>query len=142
MARNQAGKGPRTATRIGTGTFLKGKLRFRDSLRVSGTFEGEIESEGLLYVDENAVVRADVRARSIVIAGTLRGNAHATERVEMLPAAKIYGNVRTARVRIGEGVVFEGKCEMIKNVNAVDIFAVPANQLRKSVKGVFDSEAG
>ncbi len=140
MARNQGGKAPRTATRIGTGTLLKGKLRFRESLSISGTFEGEIESDGMLYIHENAVVRADVRARAIIIGGTLRGNAHATERVEMLPAAKMYGNVRTARVRIGEGVVFEGKCEMIKNVNAVDIFAVPANQLRKSVQGVFQSE--
>ena len=140
MARNQAGKAPRTATRIGTGTLLKGKLRFRESLSISGTFEGEIESDGVLYIHEHAVVRADVRARSIIIGGTLRGNAHATERVEMLPAAKIYGNIRTARVRIGEGVIFEGKCEMIKNVNAVDIFAVPANQLRKSVQGVFQSE--
>ncbi|MFP4644225.1 MAG: polymer-forming cytoskeletal protein [Spirochaetales bacterium] len=140
MARQQAVKGAKTATRIGAGTYLKGKLRFRDSLRVSGTFEGEIESEGLLYIDENAVVRADVRARSVIIGGTLRGNAHATERVEMLPAAKIYGNVRTSKVYIGEGVVFEGKCEMIKNVNAVDIFAVPANQLRKSVQGVFRAD--
>ncbi len=140
MARQQAVKKPKTATRIGAGTYLKGKLRFRDSLRVSGTFEGEIESEGLLYIEENAVVRADVRARSIVVGGTLRGNAHASERVEMLPAAKVYGNVRTSKVYIGEGVVFEGKCEMIKNVNAVDIFAVPANQLRKSVQGVYQGE--
>lgn len=140
MARNQAPKGPKTATRIGAGTYLKGKLRFRDSLRVSGTFEGEIESDGLLYVDENAVVKADVRARAIIVGGTLRGNAHATERVEMLPAAKVYGNVRTGKVRIGEGVVFEGKCEMIRNVNAVDVFAVPANQLRKSVQNVFQTD--
>ncbi len=140
MARNSQNKLPKTSTRLGVSAQLKGKLKFRDSLRVSGSFEGEIESEGFLYVDAGAVVKADIRARSVVLGGTVRGNVHASERVEMLPSARVYGNVRTARVRIGEGVVFEGQCEMIRNASSVDVFAVPANQLRKSIQDIYQTE--
>ncbi|TVQ27136.1 MAG: polymer-forming cytoskeletal family protein [Spirochaetaceae bacterium] len=140
MARSTQNKVPKTSTRLGVSTQLSGKLRFKDSLRVSGSFEGEIDSEGFLYVDAGAVVKADIRARSVVLGGTVRGNVHASERVELLPSARMYGNVRAARVRIGEGVVFEGQCEMIRNASTVDVFAVPANQLRKSVQDIYESE--
>lgn len=140
MARSTQNKLPKTSTRLGVSTQLNGKLKFKDSLRVSGSFEGEIESDGFLYVDAGAVVKADIRARSVVLGGTVRGNVFASERVEMLPSAKVYGNVRTARVRIGEGVIFEGQCEMIRNASSVDVFAVPANQLRKSIQDIYQTE--
>ncbi|MFP4510600.1 MAG: polymer-forming cytoskeletal protein [Spirochaetaceae bacterium] len=140
MARSTQNKLPKTSTRLGVSTQLNGKLKFKDSLRVSGSFEGEIESDGFLYVDSGAVVKADIRARSVVLGGTVRGNVFASDRVEMLPSAKVYGNVRTARVRIGEGVIFEGRCEMIRNASSVDVFAVPANQLRKSVQDIYQTE--
>lgn len=140
MARSTQNKLPKTSTRLGVSTQLNGKLKFKDSLRVSGSFEGEIESDGFLYIDAGAVVKADIRARSVVLGGTVRGNVFASERVEMLPSAKVYGNVRTARVRIGEGVIFEGQCEMIRNASSVDVFAVPANQLRKSIQDIYQTE--
>ncbi|TVQ98953.1 MAG: polymer-forming cytoskeletal family protein [Spirochaetaceae bacterium] len=127
---------PRTATRLGRNVSLKGTLRFRDSVRVSGRLEGEIISDGFLYVEEGAEVRADVRVGSAVIAGVVRGNIHAADSLEMLPSGKIYGNVRAAKLRIADGVVFEGKCEMIKNPNSVDIFSAPVDQLKASVPRV------
>ncbi len=124
---------PRTATRLGKNTELKGVLRFRDSLRVSGRFEGEIISDGFLFIEDGAEVKADIRVGSTIVAGVVRGNIHATDSLEMLPSGKIYGNVKAAKLRIADGVVFEGKCEMIKNANSVDIFAAPVHQLKSSV---------
>ncbi len=54
----------------------------------------------------------------------------------MLPTGKIYGNVRTAKLRIADGVVFEGKCEMIRNSDRVDIFSTGAAQLKKTIQSV------
>lgn len=127
---------PRTATRLGKNAALKGTLRFRDSVRISGRFEGEIISDGFLYVEDGAEVQADIRVGSTVIAGVVRGNIHATDSLEMLPTGKIYGNVKAAKLRIADGVVFEGKCEMIKNANSVDIFSAPPHQLKSSVQRV------
>jgi cytoskeletal protein CcmA (bactofilin family) len=41
----------------------------------------------------------------------------------MLPSAKVYGNVRTAKLRIADGVIFEGICEMIRDPAAFTPFS-------------------
>lgn len=111
------------ATTLGNETALKGILKFRDSLRIKGSFEGDIEATGRLYVDGDATVNARrILATSVVIGGTVRGDIEAPDRVEMLPSARVYGNVRTARLRIADGVVFEGSCEMIREPGAFSPF--------------------
>lgn len=129
-------RAPKTATRLGANTRLKGILRFKESVTISGKFEGQIDSDGYLYVEDGAVVEADVKARTIIVAGVVRGNIIAAEQLEMLPSGKIYGNVKTAKLRIADGVVFEGKCEMIRRADAVDVFAFPVEELKGSVQGV------
>ena len=126
----------KTESRLGNTTSLKGKLRFSTSVRISGKFEGEIESTGFLYVEYGAEVRADIKAKSIVVGGVVHGNIEAYEKIEMLPTGKIYGNVRTAKLKIADGVVFEGKCEMIRRSEQLDVFAAPIQQLKKSIQSV------
>ena len=126
----------KTEARLGSGASLKGKLKFSSSVRISGKFEGEIEGAGFLYVEYGAEVRADIKVKSIVVGGVVHGNIEAYEKIEMLPTGKIYGNVRTAKLKIADGVVFEGKCEMLKRGEQLDVFAVPAAQLKKSIQSV------
>lgn len=115
---------PLIATTLGKETSFSGVLRFRDSLRIQGRFDGEIDSQGRLFIDDDAVVNARrIRASSVVVGGVVHGDIEAADRLEMLPSAKVYGNVRTSRLRIADGVVFEGKCEMIRDPAGFDAFA-------------------
>ena len=127
---------PKTETRLGEGTRLKGTLRFSKSLTIRGHFEGKIISEGFLLVDEGAEVKADLEVGSVIIGGTVRGNVTAKGRLEMLPSGRVYGNIRAGKLRIADGVVFEGKCEMLRNADSLDIFSAPGEQLKQSVQGV------
>lgn len=127
---------PRTVTRLGRGTSLKGTLRFTQSVTIQGDFEGEIAATGFLYIEEQAVVHADIKAGSVVVAGEVHGNIHATGTLDMLSTGRIYGNVKAARLRIADGVVFDGKCEMVKDSGGVDIFAAPVDQLKESIPRV------
>jgi cytoskeletal protein CcmA (bactofilin family) len=112
------------STTLGAETLFSGTLRFKDSLRIRGKFEGEIDATGRLYIDPEAVVTAhSIRATSVVVGGTIHGDIEAADRVEMLASAKVYGNVRTARLRIADGVIFEGSCEMIRDPSAYSPFA-------------------
>jgi cytoskeletal protein CcmA (bactofilin family) len=115
---------PIIATTLGKETAFAGTLRFKDSLRIKGVFEGEIDAMGRLYIDADAIVNARrIRATNVVVGGTVRGDIEAADRLEMLPSAKVYGNVRTAKLRIADGVVFEGTCEMIRDPGAFNPFA-------------------
>lgn len=115
---------PLIATTLGKETTFAGTLRFKDSLRIKGVFEGEIDAMGRLYIDADAVVSARrIRATNVVVGGMVRGDIEAADRLEMLPSAKVYGNVRTAKLRIADGVVFEGTCEMIRDPGTFNPFA-------------------
>tara|TARA_B100000614_G_C14524345_1_gene483924 strand:+ start:554 stop:889 length:336 start_codon:yes stop_codon:yes gene_type:complete len=98
---------------------------------VSGEYEGQINADGFLYVRDGAHVRADVSARRIIIGGTVHGNIEAQDEVEMLPGCVVYGNIRAGRIRIADGVVFEGRCEMLRNSESLDVFSAPLDQLRR-----------
>jgi cytoskeletal protein CcmA (bactofilin family) len=81
-----------------------------------GKFTGKIDSTGFLFIENGAEVEAEqIKASTVVVAGLVRGNIEAADRVEMLATAKVYGNVRTTKLRIADGVIFEGRCEMIRS---------------------------
>ena len=123
-------------TTLGKETVFRGTMKFETSLKIDGTFEGEIESEGFLFIEDGASVRADVRVGSVVVGGVVHGNIVAKEMLEMLSTGKVYGNVTTAKLKIADGVVFEGKCEMIKNPDEIDIFTAPATKIKTAMSSV------
>ncbi len=127
---------PRILTRLGTDTNLKGTLRFTESVEISGTLEGKIIADGFLYIKEGASITADIRARDIIVGGMVHGNIEATEKLEILATGKIYGNVRTARFRVADGVVFEGKCEMLRDSDTIDVFGAPVDRVKESAQRV------
>jgi cytoskeletal protein CcmA (bactofilin family) len=135
MAKNDDHKGvERISTTLGRETEFNGIMRFRDSLKIDGTFTGEIVSAGFLYVENGATITANIKVGSVVIGGTVKGNVEASEKLEMLSTGRVYGNIRTAKLKIADGVVFEGKCEMIRSPQNVNIFAGPVEQLKKSAQ--------
>ncbi len=102
------------ATVFGKDTEFYGDLTFKKSLQINGYFEGEITSDGFLVIGEGAVVKANLKARAVIISGTVHGNIEAFEKLEIHSSGKLYGNIRTAKLKIADGVIFEGKCEMVK----------------------------
>jgi cytoskeletal protein CcmA (bactofilin family) len=75
MPKNNDHKGTeKISTTLGRETNFHGILKFRESLKIDGKFEGEIESPGFLYVENGAVVKANIKVGSIVIGGVVRGN--------------------------------------------------------------------
>lgn len=124
----------KTETTLGKKTSFDGTLTFSNSLKIDGRFEGEIESTGLLVIETDARVVADIRVRSIIIGGIVQGNITASEKLEMLPTGRVYGNIKTPRLKIADGVEFEGKCDMIKEPQAVEIFSQNVEKLKNTVE--------
>lgn len=102
------------ATVFGSDTEFYGDLSFTKSLQINGKFEGEISSGGFLVIGEGAVVTANIKAETVILQGTVKGNIEALKKLEIHSTGALYGNIRTTKLKIADGVVFEGKCEMIK----------------------------
>jgi cytoskeletal protein CcmA (bactofilin family) len=111
----------KVATVFSKNTSFNGTLKFDSSIKIEGSFRGKILSKGYLIVGEKAKVRADVKAHSIVIAGEVKGNVEASERLELLPSGKLYGNIKTKKLKMADGVVFEGTCQMMADAQAVQV---------------------
>jgi len=124
------------ATTLGKETVFNGKMVFQDSLKIDGKYYGNIESKGFLYIEKDAVVHANITAGAVAIGGTVYGDIIASEKVEMLNSGKVYGNIKTARLKIADDVVFEGKCEMIRDAESADIFSAPTDKLKKALDSV------
>jgi len=106
-------EGEKVETVFSSTTYFNGNLKFNSSLKIEGTFKGEIISSGYLIIGEKARVDANIKAGSIMIAGEVHGDVEASERLEMLSTGKLYGNIKTKILKMADGVIFEGSCEML-----------------------------
>ncbi|MDR3237268.1 MAG: polymer-forming cytoskeletal protein [Spirochaetia bacterium] len=95
-------------------TEFSGDLSFSKSLQINGKFDGEITNGGYLVVEEGAEVRANIKVKTVILKGTVYGNIEAENKLEIHANGRLYGNIRTSQLKIADGVVFEGRCEMIK----------------------------
>jgi cytoskeletal protein CcmA (bactofilin family) len=99
-------------TLLGENTELSGELTFKKSVQINGKFEGEIISTGYLIIGESGVVKANIKAKTVVIKGRVEGNIEAEKSIEIETDGKLFGNIKTNKLKIADGVIFEGKCEM------------------------------
>jgi cytoskeletal protein CcmA (bactofilin family) len=91
---------------------ISGKLSFDGPTRIDGQVDGEISSKETLVIGESAVVTAQIKAASVVVAGKVNGDISAAQRIEIRPSAKVLGNLTTPVLVVHEGALFEGHCSM------------------------------
>lgn len=110
----EATKG-KVETILGTGTKVEGDIHTNGSLRIEGEVIGNIKAEGDLFVGEEGRIETEIEARNVVIAGKVKGDVKAHQRLEILPQGKLIGDIKTDKLKIEEGAVFVGKSQTLKN---------------------------
>jgi cytoskeletal protein CcmA (bactofilin family) len=106
---------------IGKGMVIDGKMSFEGVVRVDGHFKGEVNTSGTLHVGGGALVEAKVNVDKAIVTGEVRGSINAASRVELQAPGKMFGDVRTPTLIVGEGVIFEGNCVMSKKDKPVEL---------------------
>jgi cytoskeletal protein CcmA (bactofilin family) len=89
-----------------------GTLNFEKPFLIRGKLSGNIVSKGMLVVDEEAVVDANISASRVVIRGSVKGDVIATEKVELTITGKLIGNVTAPEILMETGCEFNGRCTM------------------------------
>ena len=113
-------------TVIGSDTTIKGEMSFKKSVKVVGTFEGNIQGEGQLTVAETAMCKADVETPIVVVDGTVEGNLIASEKIQLNAKGVVKGDIVAGKMVMTEGASFFGQC-------AVGVDAVKATQTGRTV---------
>ena len=104
-------------TILGKGTKIKGDIITKGSLRIEGELEGQIKSKGNIFIGEEGVVRSGIEGKKVVIAGKVKGNITAKEKLELLSSGNIIGDITTNLLKIEEGATFVGSSKMVNNKN-------------------------
>jgi len=91
---------------------IKGSIKFQKELLIDGKVEGEINSDGVLTIGENADIRGEVKTKSITVYGKVHGNITVAERCELKSKCTLQGDLKAARLVIEEGATFIGKSEV------------------------------
>ena len=93
---------------------MQGSLLFQEpvSLRISGRFEGTLETQGELTIGEAAQVKADITGEAITIAGRVEGKVIAKRSLTLVPPAVVRGEVWTPVLRVESGAQMDGAVHM------------------------------
>jgi len=102
-------------THLSADASFKGTIQFKSSLRLDGKFEGEIRSNGTLFVGKTGSVKADIKVGSIIVEGKIHGNIEAENKVDLRASAQLYGDIKATKLVISEGVSFVGNCNVNPN---------------------------
>ena len=100
------------ATVVAPGTVIRGELRCAGDLVVHGRVEGAVSCGGALLLEAGGTIEAEVRARSAVLAGRVRGDVSVVEAAEIAPSCRLMGDLRAARVAIAPGAAIRGRVEL------------------------------
>jgi cytoskeletal protein CcmA (bactofilin family) len=128
-------RGKDITTTFGKETAFNGFLKFRDTLKIQGNFKGTIEATGALIVDKDAVVEASrISVASLTVLGTVIGNVIAVDKIDLYAGSILKGDIQAARLRIADGVSFEGTCKMTGIDEDVEIFSRPTEEIKAELQ--------
>lgn len=99
-------------TVIGRDTQFKGTITSSGTIRVDGKLDGDLATTGDVVVGEGGIITASIKGRNATLAGMVSGNMEVKEKLELLPTAKLFGDIKAGTLIIGEGAIFKGGCEM------------------------------
>lgn len=98
---------------------IKGTIKFDTELIFDGKLEGEIFSEdGTLTLGKNADVHGELKTKSVVVYGSVKGNISVLERAELKSTSQLTGDLKAMRIVIEEGAIFVGKSEVTPKSSA------------------------
>ena len=119
-------------TIIGPTTSIHGDLKADGTLRVDGLVEGTIEAAGNVIIGQTGRVTASIQGQNVLIAGVVRGDVVAAQRLEIVATGKVWDpglidqlDEGVRALLIEEGGLFRGQ-SIMRDEAAPDALAEPA----------------
>ena len=102
---------------VGKGVEFKGTISYSGTIKIDGYLDGEIHTDGVLLVGEEAIIQAKITAGTIVSKGKITGDVVAKECIKLRAPAVMNGSVKAPVLSMEDGVLFNGALEMAHGVH-------------------------
>lgn len=100
-------------TLIGPQVVIRGDVHFKGGLYVEGTIHGAVvaddDAQAVLTLAGQGLIEGEVRAPVVVVSGQLKGDVHASERIELASDARIEGNIYYKVIEMAAGAMVTGR---------------------------------
>jgi len=106
---------PRNIAVIGPGMMIKGEVQSLEDLYIDGEVDGALElREHCLTVGPNGKTHSTIRAREVVVLGSVQGNVEARDKIAIRKNGKLVGDIKTAGIIIDDGAYFKGSIDIVR----------------------------
>ena len=98
-------------TLLGKGTLWKGEVHAGlNSLRIEGSVEGSIQSEGEVTIAPTGNVKGTIEAKHLIVTGRIQGTFKIKECLEIHGTGYVEGDVEVGSLVVDEGGTLQGNC--------------------------------
>jgi cytoskeletal protein CcmA (bactofilin family) len=105
-------------TVFGRSMKIVGEVTSDEELYLDGDLDGKLNLRNRLTIGPNSKVNANIKAREIIVFGTIKGNVESESRVSLRSGASIVGDIKTAGIVIDDGAYFKGGIDISKGHEA------------------------
>ena len=106
------------------GTSIDGTIKADNDLRIDGQLTGQLHCKGKLIIGPTGVIEGEVFCTNAVIEGSFKGKISVEEILSVRETAKIEGEIKTDKLTVQSGAIFNVNCTMggqqIKHAPAAD----------------------
>jgi len=120
-----------SSTVFGQTMKIVGEVSSDEELRLDGELEGKLNLRNKLTIGPSSKVNANIKAKEVVIFGTVKGNVEAENRISLRAGASIVGDIKTAGIVIEDGAYFKGGIDISRG----DVAEKPAAQATAAGNG-------
>jgi len=98
--------------RICENTKIIGTIETSGDLRIDGSLEGSVVSNGRVVVGAKGRIKGDLFCACIDISGRIKGNVVATDVLILKEKSVLIGEISVQKLVIESGATFNGLCKM------------------------------
>lgn len=100
-------------SRIAAGVVIKGEITSPSDIRIDGTVEGSVRSEGKIVVGEAAEIKGTIYCNMLDFWGKIEGDLYVRDTLSLKGTSSVKGNLHIRRFQVEMGAAFDGNCSMI-----------------------------
>jgi cytoskeletal protein CcmA (bactofilin family) len=100
---------------IGRGVAVRGDIVSKEDLFVDGDIEGSlILEQSRLTVGATGKIKANIKAREVIIRGNVQGNVEAADKITIHKDGSLVGDMKMAGIIIEDGAYFKGSIDITR----------------------------
>jgi cytoskeletal protein CcmA (bactofilin family) len=102
---------PRKESVITADITIEGKIEGGGSVRIAGSFKGDVNVQGDLTIEAGAKLNGSVRADKVTIAGELEGNVEQATHVDLMQTGAVIGDLKAGSLTVVSGARMRGQAD-------------------------------